>query len=100
MTTNVTLDGVYSPSDDIVFRKIEGEVLIVPLVAGMGNADDALYTLNAAGQAIWERLDGQRSLRAVAADLATEYKAPAGEIEADVLGLVGELVGRGMLIQT
>jgi len=99
MTTNVTLDGVYVPSEKIVARTVMDEVLIVPLVSGMGESDEGLYTFNEAGQAIWEQLDGQRNLKDVAAELAAEYHAPAGEIEADVLGLVGELVGRGMLAE-
>lgn len=100
--TKITLDAICAPSDDIVAREIEGEVIIVPLTAAIAETDgqaDALYTLNETGQAIWQRLDGQRSLRAVAADLAADYDAPPDEIEADVLGLVGELVQRGILVE-
>ena len=99
MTTNVTLDAIYAPSEDIVAREIEGELIIVPLVAGIGDMGDALYTLNETGKAIWERLDGQGSLRAVMEGLAAEYQAPAGEIEEDVLGLVAELASRKMLVE-
>jgi hypothetical protein len=102
METQVALDAIYTPSEEVVFRDIEGELIIVPLTWGVGGAEgeeDAIFTLNEWGRALWERLDGQRSLRAVAADLAAEYEAPAGEIEADVLGLVGELVSQGMLAQ-
>lgn len=73
--------------------------MIVPLAAGVGESDEGLYALNDTGQAIWERLDGRRSLQAVAGELAGEYDAPAAEIEADVLGLVRELVGRGILVE-
>lgn len=101
MPTTVTLDSIYVPSEDIVAREIEGELLIVPLVAGIGDLEDELFSLNTTGQAIWQRLDGQRSLRAVVDDLRAEYAASAGAptdaIEADVLGLVGELVGRNIL---
>jgi hypothetical protein len=97
MTTNVTLDNIYVPSGDVVAREIEGEILIVPLVAGVGDLEDELYSLNETGKAIWDRLDGQRSLRAVGEELSAEYQAPAAEIEADVLGLVRELVGRKIL---
>ena len=92
------LDSVYIPSEDVVAREIEGEVIIVPLVAGIGDSDDELYTLNETGQAIWRQLDGVNSLGAVVAHLAAEYEAPEGEIEQDVLGLVGELAQRGMLV--
>ena len=99
MKANVTLDTIYTPSEDVVARKIEGEIIIVPLVAGMGDTDDELFTLNETGKAIWERLDGQRSLQDVIGELAAGYEAPAGEIETDVLGLVGELVSRRMLVE-
>ena len=97
-----TIDGVsavYGPSDEVVAREIEGELIIVPLTAGVGDMEEALFTLNETGRDIWSRLDGQRSLRDVAAELAELYEAPLGEIERDVTGLVGELVNRRMLVE-
>ena len=99
MPTDVPLDATYRPSDDIVAREIEGEIIIVPLVAGIGDSGDELYTLNETGHAIWRHLDGQHSLQEVVSELAREFEASAGEIERDVLGLVGELVSRKMLIE-
>jgi hypothetical protein len=97
MATEMTLQAVCVPSDDVVAREIEGEIVIVPLVAGIGDADDELYTLNETGHSIWKLLDGRRSLGEVAVDLAAEFDAPAGEIEADVLGFATELTERGIL---
>ena len=73
---DVVRDAVYMPSDDIVARTIEGEVIIVPLAAGIGDMEDELYTLNDTGRAIWMRLDGLKPLRAVASELAAEFDAP------------------------
>ncbi len=95
----IRIDAVYAPSDDIVARNIEGEVIIVPLVAGIGDMEDELYTLNETGKAIWERLDGKASLREVVSALVQDYEAPPGEIEGDVQGLVEELVKRRMLVE-
>jgi len=92
------LDAKCVPSEDVVARVIEDELVIVPLVSGIGDMDDELYTLNETGKAIWSRLDGQRTLRAVAAELATEFSAPPGEIEKDVLGLMTELARRKMIV--
>ena len=63
MTAAVSLETICAPSADIVAREIEGDIVIVPLVAGIGDADDELYTLNPTGQAIWKKLDGQRTLK-------------------------------------
>ena len=51
-------------------REIEGDMVIVPLVAGIGDADDELYTLNETGKAIWKRLDGRRTIGDVARAIA------------------------------
>ena len=57
--SNVSLEKVYKPSDDVVARKIEGEFIIVPLTAGIGDMEDDLFSLDEVGLAIWERLDGK-----------------------------------------
>jgi len=92
------LDKIFKVSDDVVAREIEGEIIIVPLVAGIADLEDELFTLNATGKAIWDRLDGRRRLQDIISELSVEYQAPSGEIEADVLGLVEELVRRRMLV--
>ncbi len=94
----ISRDMVYGVSDDVVAREIEGEIIIVPLVAGIGDLEDELFTLNETGKAIWDRLDGRRSLNEVIAALAAEYQAEPGEIDTDVLGLVEELARRRMLV--
>ena len=55
------------------------------------------FTLNEVGGRIWELADGTRSVREIAAELAGEYEAPAGEIEADALEVLGELAGEQLL---
>lgn len=99
MSDEIRLDAAYAPSEDVVARELEGEIVIIPLVSDIGDIEDELYTLNETGQAIWRRLDGRRPLSEVASDLAGEFEAPAGEIERDVLGLVGELVSRRMVVR-
>jgi hypothetical protein len=94
---SIRLGQTYVPSDDVVAREIEGELIIVPMVAGVGDMEDELFSLNDTGKDIWRRLDGKTTLAEVARALTAEYDAPPGEIEGDVLGLVGELVRRKML---
>ena len=73
---SIALEDVYKPSDDIVAREIEGEIIIVPLVAGIGDMEDELFTLNDTGKAIWDQLDGQRSLADVVTAIETELRPP------------------------
>jgi hypothetical protein len=97
VASQVTLSAVCLPSGDVVSREIEGDIVIVPLVAGIADADDELYTLNETGQAIWQMLDGQRTLRDVAAALALEFDGSPDALETDVLGFAAEMVRRGIL---
>jgi hypothetical protein len=95
--TELTLESVCVPSDDVVAREIEGEIIIVPLVAGIGDADDELYTLNETAHELWNRLDGQRTLGDVAVALGEEFSAPLEEIQTDVLGFATEMAARRIL---
>ena len=91
MAIEPTLDTVCAPSDQVVAREIEGEIIIAPLVAGTGDAEDELYTLNETGHYLWPRLDGATTLGEIAAALADEFDAPLLEVEADVLGFATEM---------
>jgi Coenzyme PQQ synthesis protein D (PqqD) len=94
----IRADGIYAPSDDIVAREIEGELIIVPLVAGIGDMEDELFSLNETGKAIWDLLDGKRDLTGVINILMETYDSTPSEITQDVFGLVEELVKRRMLV--
>jgi hypothetical protein len=94
----VNLDSVCARSDDVVSREIEGELIIVPIASGIGDLEDELYTLNGTGRAIWQLLDGRRTLGEVAAELAGMYDAPVDTITRDVLGLCSELAARKILL--
>lgn len=94
----ITPDSVFAPSDDVVSREIEGELIIVPITSGIGDLEDELYTLNDTGRAIWHRLDGRRTLADIAAELEKEFDAPLETIIQDVLGLTGELASRKIVV--
>lgn len=94
----ITPDSIFAPSDDVVSREIEDELIIVPITSGIGDLEDELYTLNDTGRAIWHRLDGRRSLAEIAADLEKEFDAPLETIIQDVQGLIGELASRKIVV--
>lgn len=98
MAHEIAIDSAYIASEDVVAREIEGEFILVPLASGIGDMEDEIYTLNETGRAIWERLDGKRSLREVAEALKADFQAQPGEIEEDIAGLVGVLFQRKMVV--
>lgn len=99
MTDKIDLGKVYGPSEDVVVREIEGEIVIVPLASGIGDLEDELFTLNETGRAIWTRIDGARPLAAIVGELADAYEAPDGLIREDVVGLLQELLDRRMIVE-
>ena len=98
MSTTVDRDGVFKPSDDLVVREIDGQLLIVPIATGIGDLEDELYALNDTARFLWTRLDGRRTVADLADELAREYGVPRDEVEADVTGLIGELLKRRMVL--
>jgi len=99
MQTQILINSVYVPSEEIVSREIEGEVIIVPLTGGIGDMEDELYTLSETGKAIWDRLDGKNSLQDIAEKLSSEFEAEIEEIEQDIIGLIRELLQRRMIVE-
>ena len=100
MTDKIELGRTYRPSEDVVVREIEGEIVIVPLASGIGDIEDELLSLNETGRAIWERLDGSRSLAEVVAELENEYEDDeAGLVRSDVVGFLQELFDRRMIVE-
>jgi len=99
MDIKVNLSDIYKPSEDIVARDIQGELIIIPITSGIGDLEDEIFTLNETGRAIWEKLDGKKTLKEIAQELARDFEGSLEEIEKDVLGLIRELLKRRMLVE-
>jgi hypothetical protein len=99
MDITVKFDSCYKPSNDVVAREVMGKILIVPLISGIGDMEDEIYTLNETGRIIWDRLSRGQSVRSVIASLSGEFEAETCEIENDVTGLMKELIKRKMLVE-
>ncbi len=95
---DVNMEARYAPSGDVVVREIEGELIIVPLVAGVGDMDDQLFSVNESGKMIWDKFDGKTSLIQIVQSLADQYSITCEEMEKDVQGFAGELLRRKMIV--
>lgn len=86
----VVLDATVTPSDDAVFRELEGESVLLNLETGL------YFGLDAVGTRAWQLAATDGSLRAVRDALAEEYDAAPDVIERDLLSLADALVGKGL----
>jgi hypothetical protein len=100
MEIKINLSSVYKTSEEIVVREIEGELIIVPLTAGIGDMEDELFTLNETGRAIWGKLDGKKSMVKIIEKLTEEFNAPSEDIKKDVLGFAQELLKRNIIVES
>ncbi|TAN60373.1 PqqD family protein [bacterium] len=99
MEKKVSLKSIYVPSGDVVAREVQGEFIIIPVASGITEEEDEIFSLNETGKAVWERLDGGKTLQDVISGLCVEFEAAPEEIKEDVLGLSKELLKRRMLVE-
>ncbi len=89
-----TLKSIFIPSEDVVAREIEDEMLIIPLASGIGDLDEELYSLNPTAQVIWQSLDGKNTLQDIIELLLKRFDTTKEALEEDVPGLLKELYQR------
>lgn len=89
---------IYITSEDVVARQIEDEFLLVPIASGIGDMEDALYTLNETGRLIWQKLAPQKTVNNLVDELAEEFDASRETINTDVCGILAELVRLNMVV--
>ncbi len=99
MIEKVNINSIYTHSSDVVVREIEGEVIIVPLVSGIGDMEEDLFTLNDTGKSIVSLMDGKNSLKEIVSILSKEYQVSDNQIVIDVKGLTAELLKRKMIVE-
>jgi methyltransferase-like protein len=88
--------GIYRQDDSIVSRRIEDEVILVPIrqnVADLGS----IYTLNEVGAYIWEQIDGQRTTAEIVSLVAGEFEITEEEAQKDLTEFIEQLSSIGAI---
>ncbi|MBN2371470.1 MAG: PqqD family protein [Vicinamibacteria bacterium] len=91
-----SLQDVFSHSERIVGRKVDGRNVLVALVRDAADLD-ALFDLNAPGAFIWERLDGKSSGREIVRGVVERFEAPVMRAARDYIRFVARLESLGAL---
>jgi methyltransferase-like protein len=84
------LDRIYKKNENFVFRKIEGETILVPIKDNVGDMG-SIYNLNYVGAFVWEQVDGVKSLQDIKNRLLEEYEVSFREAEDDLLEYIAQL---------
>jgi Coenzyme PQQ synthesis protein D (PqqD) len=88
---NVSLQSNVAISEDVVSRDLEGEAVILNLESG------TYFGLDKVGTRIWSLLQQHGSLRQVFDSMQQEYEVTPETLERDIVRLVGELRGKGLV---
>lgn len=91
MNSRLTLESVPAHSPDVVAQVVRGEAILVLAER------NKVKVLNELGTRIWEMVDGQQSIRQIAARLCQEYEVDLSQAEQDTLEFLAELDERGLL---
>ena len=84
------MTGRYARNPDFVFRKIADEMILVP-VRATGKGTGSVYTLNEVGAAVWNLLDGTRTVEEVRDRIVEQFEVTPDVAEGDVRAFVGQL---------
>jgi len=82
---------------NVICRRIDKDLIIIPMVNGIGNIDSNLITLNDTAQRIWELIDGERTIPKIVLELLNKYDEDYDIIYDSVLSTMKDLVYQGLI---
>ena len=88
---SVDLTSRITVPDTVLFRELEGELVLLNLSTGV------YFSLDPVGTRLWQCLQGQRGLTQTCARLVEEFDVDQARLEQDVLRFVSDLRAHGLL---
>ena len=84
------IDSILKRREDIIFRKIEDAYVLMPMTASAEEVE-YLFNLNEIGSAIWEKIDGRKTIQDILNELFSEYEGDRKTIEAEAIEFIDDL---------
>jgi Coenzyme PQQ synthesis protein D (PqqD) len=79
----ISVDVRFIRDPEVVVRKIQGELIIVPIRRGVGDLN-SLYTLNAVGAVLWDFMNEGHTLAEMVRRICEEFEVTASQARADI----------------
>jgi dGTP triphosphohydrolase len=86
----MNIDSILKRREDIIFRKIEDAYVLMPMTASAEEVE-YLFNLNEIGSAIWEKMDGRKTIQDILNELFSEYEGDRKTIEAEAIEFINDL---------
>ena len=87
---------IYRQDDSIVSRRIEDEVILVPIRQNVADLE-SIYTLNEVGAYLWEQMDGRRTTAEILALTVEEFEVSEEEAQKDLTDFIQQLSSIGAI---
>lgn len=88
---DVTMESVLAHAEEVLYRDLDGEAVIVDLKSG------TYFGLDPVGTRIWVALEEPGPLRRALEVVLEEFEVTEEVASADILRLAGEMIGKGLL---
>ncbi len=96
---DINFSSIYIKNDTVITKEIEDELVIVKMNDQISDVDSPIYTLNTTGKAIWEKIDGKRSLNEIIEQLQIEFIVPIEKLENDIKNLITILIDKHLIFE-
>ena len=87
---------IYRQDDSIVSRRIEDEVILVPIRQNVADLE-SIYTLSEVGAHIWEQIDGRRTTAEILALTVGQFEVSEEEAQKDLREFIEQLSSIGAI---
>lgn len=96
----IDLNTAYTPSERVVARFIEDDLVIVPIESAPEDDHGSLYSITGTGREIWKRLNADTTVNELCHALSEEYDATPETIKTETLSLLEDLFDKGLIVKT
>ena len=81
----------YKKKDKIASRNIAGELFLIP-VCGQPSDMENIFVMNPMADFIWQRLDGEQTLKAILGAIIENFNVEVDQARADMAELINQLL--------
>jgi hypothetical protein len=93
----VTSDVRFIRNQEVVSRKIEGELIIVPIRSGVGDLN-SLYTLNPVGSVLWDYMTEGHTIGEMVQRICEEFEVTKIQAEQDIEAFLDSLLEEKLVL--
>ena len=89
-------DKIFRKNDQLVTRKIAGELFLVPIRGKLADMQ-RIFALNPVGEYIWRELDNRKSLRDICNGVIAAFEVEKEQAQSDIADFIGELLDADLI---